>query len=171
MTANDYPVVVKGGPVDPDSWYNPVAEDLTAVKPQRGKGLVASQRDAATNVSTTTTEIVVTSVQFVAESGAVYEVTARGPSESSVAGDSIKCRIRWKHTAVADITGVEVDSTGAYAEPNANRTVGNIVLLGWFTATESSTVTVVVTIVRNGGSGNVKMNGTGVPVVIHVNRV
>ncbi len=102
MTANDYPLVLNGSPVGPDAWYNPVAEDLTAVKPQRGKGLVASQREATGNATTTTVELVVTSIQFVAERSGVYEVTIERPSESSVAGDSINCRIRWKHTAVAD---------------------------------------------------------------------
>jgi len=32
VVANDYPVVVLGSPVNPTTWYNPIAEDLTAVK-------------------------------------------------------------------------------------------------------------------------------------------
>jgi hypothetical protein len=34
MTANDYPVVLNGGPVDADLWFNPVAQDLTATRAQ-----------------------------------------------------------------------------------------------------------------------------------------
>lgn len=35
--ANQYPLVINGQPVDADAWFNPVAEDLTAV----ASGLVA----------------------------------------------------------------------------------------------------------------------------------
>jgi hypothetical protein len=151
-TPNDAPTAAEIGQV------------LTAID---ALGYVTSIRESTFNAACIA-ETLVTSAQFTAVAGARYEVTYRGPSESSVAADGMTSRIRWKHTVTADLTGTPLDSTITYADV-INHTIGNVWLTGDFVAVSSTTITVVISMARLSGTGNTKPNCTQVNGVLRIN--
>jgi hypothetical protein len=169
MAANNYPTVINGGPVDANTWFNPVATDLTSLLPQVGKGRIGGIRETGSNTYTVT-ELIVTSAQFTAVNGARYRFMYRGPSEGDTAAAGIKSQLRWSHTSTVDLTGTVADSTISYVD-TINHTIGNVMLLGDFIATASSTVTVAVSIQRFIGAGNVKANCTVVNGILEIDQV
>ena len=121
-------------------------------------GYVAESTDTTSNVGTTTTEVVSSSVQFTAEAGRRHEVLYTGVAESSVALDIMTLKLRWKLTNTADITGA-IFATDNKTSITASK--GDAFgLVGQFVAAASGTHTVVATIVRIVGTGTVKQNGS-----------
>jgi hypothetical protein len=122
------------------------------------KGFVSEITDTTSNVSTTTTEIVSTSIQISGIIGTRYKVSYAGVSESNTAGDISTLRLRWKTTAVVDISGT------IFATNNKTAAIGGkgdaFTLFGTFIPLSTGTVTIVATIQRILGSGTVKQNGS-----------
>lgn len=142
--------------------HEPTASQLAAVNAGvvslAKMGYVTDATDTTSNVGTTTTEVVSSSVQFTAEAGRRYEVGYSGVAESTVAGDAATVKLRWKFTNTADITGT------IFATNNKTFSAASkgdaFTLFGQFVAASSGTHTVVATIVRIIGTGTVKQNGS-----------
>lgn len=122
------------------------------------KGFLTEATDTTSNVSTTTVEVVSTSIQFSGILGNRYKVSYAGVSESNTAGDISTLRLRWKTTAVVDISGT------IFATNNKTAAAGGkgdaFSLFGTFIPLSTGTVTVVATIQRILGTGTVKQNGS-----------
>jgi hypothetical protein len=127
---------------------------------------VTESTDITSNTSpgVNTNEGVSSSVAFTAFAGVRYKVTYRGATESTVAGDAMTIRLRWKNTASVDLTGTEFAKANVYAEA-ANHTNAIAQLVGTFNSQAAGTLTVVASIQRGGApsSGAVKQNGTVSP--------
>jgi len=130
----------------------------TRVTVLEAKGYVTSAIDTTSNVSTTTTEVVSTSIQFTAAASPVrYKATYVGVAESTVANDLIIVRLRWKNSGVADTTGTNfaMDTKTAITASKGDA----FCLVGDFNGQTGGVLTVVATIVRgSGATGTVKQN-------------
>lgn len=123
-------------------------------------GFVTDLADATSNVTTTTTEIVSTSIQWTAVAGVRYKVTYSGNAQSTVAGDQAIVRLRWKNTSTVDITGTSFAVTPkTFAAANKGDAV---TLVGQFSGQTAGNLIVVSTIIRNLGSGTVSQGLTSV---------
>ncbi len=129
-------------------------------------GRVARVREVTFNTYTTA-ELLVTSVQFNAVAGLYYKCSYRGSSEGDTVANGIKSQMRWKFTNTIDLTGTVLDSTQTYVD-TINHTIGNVWLLDEFQAVSTGTHTVVVSIQRSSGAGNVKANCTVIAGVLLV---
>jgi len=130
----------------------------TRIAALEAKGYVTSAIDSSSNTSTTTTEVVSTSIQFTASASPVrYKVTLISVAESTVANDLIIVRMRWKNSGTADTTGTAfaVDTKTAITASKGDA----FCLVGDFNTQTGGVVTVVATIVRgSGATGTVKQN-------------
>lgn len=124
-------------------------------------GYVMDASDSTSNVGTTTTEVVSSSIQFTAIANVRYKVTYTGCAESSVQYDQALCRLRWKNTNIVDTSGTQFAATPKTAAAASHG--DSFVLIGTFNGQSAGTVTVAATIVRNLGTGTVRQNlpGTG----------
>lgn len=121
-------------------------------------GYVTDSTDTTSNVATAGTEVVSTSVQFVGTAGLRVKASYAGVAESTVAGDIATVRLRWKTTATPDITGT-IFATNNKTSITASKGDA-FTLIGQFTPGVTGLVTVVATIQRILGTGNVKQNGS-----------
>lgn len=120
-----------------------------------GRGLLDYTDIAANTATTTTTETIgITSDAVTFETGRAYEILIKGYVQSSVAGDQVQVRARKTDTAGQ----ILIASMSGYTIPVANQNMpfylGAIVR----NATGPSlTDVVVVTFLRNSGTGNVRI--------------
>jgi hypothetical protein len=116
-------------------------------------GFVTDLTDATSSATTTTTEVVSTSIQWTAVAGVRYKVTYSGNAQSTVAGDQAVVRLRWKNTSTVDTTGTSFAVTPKTCAV-ANKGDG-VLLVGQFSGQTAGNLIVVSTISRNLGSGTV----------------
>lgn len=138
-------------------------EKVTAAKINAiaAKGYVTEATETVSNTSTGATERADASVAFTPVSGRRYKVTYLGAVESDTAADGVEIRLRWKHTAVVDLTGTSFRVRQFVVGTNMSaRTDHRAILVGTFVATASTTITVVASCKRVVGAGNVKQNAT-----------
>jgi hypothetical protein len=120
-------------------------------------GYITDSTDTTSNVGTTTTEVVSSSVQFIGTGALRVKASYAGVAESSVAADISTVRLRWKTTAVVDTTGTIFATNNKTAITASKGDAFS--LIGQFTPASTGLVTVVATIQRILGTGTVKQNG------------
>lgn len=123
-----------------------------------GRGLAAESYRDTTVGTFTTTETVIQFVTFTAIFGMTYEVTAVQSYQSSVKDDLVQIRLRWITGDTLTVAGsTEILSTTPNVD-TAGR--GNPAVLNATFAPGAGQVSVGVTAVRAGGTGNVQMFGS-----------
>lgn len=115
---------------------------------------VAEDERTTSSSTITTTETVVQFVSFTsASTTARYKITALQSTQSSVADDTIQVRLRWASGGTVTTAGTQIASV----LPNADKAGrGNsVTITKTFVPGVAGTVTVGVTVVRSGGTGNI----------------
>jgi hypothetical protein len=129
-------------------------------------GEALSNADVATRVATstwasdsgniTTTQTITMSMSPFLEDGKTYALFAYFRLSSSVAADVAICRLRED-----SITGTEL-AQGQFYIPTTSASGFGFMLYGEYTATADGAKTLVFTITRNSGSGNIIQRGAAV---------
>ena len=158
-----YPIVapVDGGELDP-AWGVDITdsandhESRMAVLEQQAIGYVGQSTNSTTNITSTGTEAIGPTVTLTASAAAIYKITWTGTTQSSIAGDIARIRLRAQSGASLTSSGTQFRIQTVKNE-TANASLPSAIIA---TVTGiSGQYTVGASIQRVNGTGTFQING------------
>lgn len=161
MAANNFPVVLDGGPVGATTWFNPVAEAVTASTTALSTaplGVIARHKRITASTNSAGVEVTVMRLAATLTAGRIYRChTSDLNLDTSVAADI--GQVKFRYTTDGSVPTTASTQLGSGMRINmADITFSPCLPMSQvYIPSTAMTFTLLMTLIRSSGTGNVRL--------------